>query len=165
MKQIARFLILMMFAVGLTTLISWGLMDHSRKSGWMLVPYRVRHHGELHRVLSHAFVHADWMHLLFNMYVLYEFGQTVALELAGTALGGFWGGLWVAVGEPFCWGVLPESVKACSKTLANISFLFMCLLHFKVQWIPQNPLKSVLGTQLWRPLWTSGSLWGPKRDV
>ena len=77
--------------VGLTTLISWGLMDQSRKSGWMLVPYRVRHHGEVHRVLSHAFVHADWMHLLFNMYVLYEFGQTVAVELAGTALGGFWG--------------------------------------------------------------------------
>ena len=81
--------------VGLTTLISWGLMDQSRKSGWMLVPYRVRHHGEVHRVLSHAFVHADWMHLLFNMYVLYEFGQTVAVELAGTALGGFGGFTWL----------------------------------------------------------------------
>ncbi len=77
--------------IGLTALLSWGLMDKSRKSAWMLVPYRVMYHREWYRVLSHAFVHADWMHLLFNMYVLFEFGQTVALELTGKPLGGFLG--------------------------------------------------------------------------
>ena len=47
----------------------------------MLSPYQVRHFQEYRRVFSHAFVHADWMHLAFNMFVLYEFGSTVARDL------------------------------------------------------------------------------------
>ena len=33
--------------------------------------------------------HADWMHLAFNMFVLYEFGQTVAMELSFLGWMGF----------------------------------------------------------------------------
>lgn len=32
---------------------------------------------EWYRFLTHAFLHADWMHLFFNMYVLYMFGGMV----------------------------------------------------------------------------------------
>ena len=38
-------------------------------------PYRVLHSGEWYRIFSHALIHADWMHLLVNMYVLYQFGS------------------------------------------------------------------------------------------
>lgn len=41
----------------------------------MFSPYLVKHRGEWPRFLTHAFIHADWMHLFFNMYVLYNFGQ------------------------------------------------------------------------------------------
>ncbi|MBN2746774.1 MAG: rhomboid family intramembrane serine protease [Bacteroidales bacterium] len=40
-------------------------------------PYMIAHHKEWYRFLSHGFVHADWIHLLFNMYVLWEFGKLV----------------------------------------------------------------------------------------
>ncbi|MFA9391679.1 MAG: rhomboid family intramembrane serine protease [Prolixibacteraceae bacterium] len=37
-------------------------------------PYLVYHRLQLQRLLSHSLVHADWSHLLVNMYVLYVFG-------------------------------------------------------------------------------------------
>jgi len=40
-------------------------------------PYLIKHYKEWWRFVSHAIVHADWMHLLINMYVLYSFGKIV----------------------------------------------------------------------------------------
>lgn len=39
----------------------------------MFSPYRVKHHGEWYRAFTHAFIHKDYMHLFFNMFVLYNF--------------------------------------------------------------------------------------------
>lgn len=38
-------------------------------------PYAVMHQKEYYRLVSHALVHADWGHLIINMYVLYMFGE------------------------------------------------------------------------------------------
>lgn len=38
-------------------------------------PYLVYHNRQYYRLISHAFVHADWLHLFVNMFVLYSFGQ------------------------------------------------------------------------------------------
>jgi len=43
----------------------------------MFSPYIIRTNKEWHRFLSHALLHADWIHLLMNMYVLYIFGTLV----------------------------------------------------------------------------------------
>lgn len=40
-------------------------------------PYIINERREWHRFFTHALVHADWIHLLFNMYVLYSFGNIV----------------------------------------------------------------------------------------
>jgi membrane associated rhomboid family serine protease len=40
-------------------------------------PYQVYHRKEYYRLVSHAFIHADWMHLIVNMIVLYSFGTNV----------------------------------------------------------------------------------------
>ncbi|MDA3879717.1 MAG: rhomboid family intramembrane serine protease [Prolixibacteraceae bacterium] len=40
-----------------------------------LSPYRVKESKEYYRLLSHGVIHADWAHLLVNMYVLYMFGK------------------------------------------------------------------------------------------
>lgn len=50
-------------------------------------PYQVWHRKEIYRLLSHSLVHADWVHLFVNMFVLYSFGTAVEyyfsqLELA-----------------------------------------------------------------------------------
>ena len=42
-------------------------------------PYRVYHRKEYYRLISHGFVHADWMHLIINMIVLYSFGTAVEM--------------------------------------------------------------------------------------
>ncbi len=39
--------------------------------------YLIHTNKEWHRFLTYGFVHADWMHLLVNMFVLYSFGQIV----------------------------------------------------------------------------------------
>lgn len=38
-------------------------------------PYRVKEHNEWYRVVSHAFVHGDYTHLLVNAFVLWQFGS------------------------------------------------------------------------------------------
>ena len=40
-------------------------------------PYQVVHRKEWWRLLSHGFLHADWVHLIVNMLVLYSFGRNV----------------------------------------------------------------------------------------
>lgn len=40
-------------------------------------PYSIVRNKEWHRFVTHAFVHADFTHLLVNMYVLYNFSNTV----------------------------------------------------------------------------------------
>lgn len=37
-------------------------------------PYSAKHHKRWYNVITHAFVHADYIHLFFNMFVLYSFG-------------------------------------------------------------------------------------------
>ena len=40
-------------------------------------PYMVKNKNQTYRFLTHAFVHADWMHLFVNMFVLLSFGRIV----------------------------------------------------------------------------------------
>jgi len=42
-------------------------------------PYIVQERNEFWRFLTYGFVHADWMHLFINMFVLYSFGRAVEL--------------------------------------------------------------------------------------
>ncbi len=39
--------------------------------------YQIKHNRESWRFLTYALVHAGWLHLLINMWVLYSFGQIV----------------------------------------------------------------------------------------
>jgi membrane associated rhomboid family serine protease len=40
-------------------------------------PYVIYQRGQWYRFITSGFIHADWMHLLLNMFVLYTFGQIV----------------------------------------------------------------------------------------
>ncbi len=40
-------------------------------------PYMVKNKNQTYRFFTHAFVHADWMHLIVNMFVLYSFGSVL----------------------------------------------------------------------------------------
>jgi membrane associated rhomboid family serine protease len=40
-------------------------------------PYAIRHNGQGWRFFTYGLVHADWIHLFINMFVLYSFGKAV----------------------------------------------------------------------------------------
>jgi membrane associated rhomboid family serine protease len=47
-----------------------------------LNPYQVYHANQWYRVVSHGFLHADWIHLFVNMIVLFSFGEAVEQHLS-----------------------------------------------------------------------------------
>lgn len=55
-------------------------------------PYTVKQNGEWYRFISHGFIHADWMHLGINMFVLYQFGNIIETYFA-SMFGGLQGKL------------------------------------------------------------------------
>lgn len=67
-----------------------------------LSPYRVIHAREWYRIISHGFVHADWMHLFVNMFTFWSFGEYIeqAFGYLGFSSGAFlilyFGGMIVA---------------------------------------------------------------------
>ncbi|MDR1172469.1 MAG: rhomboid family intramembrane serine protease [Bacteroidales bacterium] len=42
-------------------------------------PYQVWHRKEWYRIITHGFLHADWVHLIINMLVLFSFGRTIEM--------------------------------------------------------------------------------------
>ena len=46
----------------------------------LFIPYRIKHQNEYHRFITHAFIHADFPHLAFNMMTLYFMGEYLYVE-------------------------------------------------------------------------------------
>ncbi|HUT31254.1 MAG TPA: rhomboid family intramembrane serine protease [Sedimentisphaerales bacterium] len=46
---------------------------------YIFSPEHILRHKQYYRLVSSGFLHADWMHLLFNMYSLYSFGSIIEL--------------------------------------------------------------------------------------
>ena len=67
---------MILFIVILTSGISiYAFYNQNLIDQLSLKPYLVYHRFHVHRILTHSLVHADWTHLIINMYVLYIFGQ------------------------------------------------------------------------------------------
>ena len=64
--------------VAATVLVSW-LAFNNRKlvDRLILWPPAIDRQRQYDRLLTHGFIHADWMHLLFNMITLWSFGAVV----------------------------------------------------------------------------------------
>lgn len=64
-----------------TGLISYyGFNHNSWRNQWLFVPYEISRGNKLIGLVSHAFIHADWTHLLFNMLSLFAMGEYLASE-------------------------------------------------------------------------------------
>lgn len=62
----------------ITVLISISAFSNSTLKGkFILYPRVMNSASEYYRLLTSGFIHADWMHLIFNMYALYAFGEYV----------------------------------------------------------------------------------------
>lgn len=62
----------------ITSIVSvYSFSNPSTLNKFLLNPFNVVNDKQFYRVFSHMFIHADWVHLFFNMYVLYVFGTTI----------------------------------------------------------------------------------------
>jgi len=61
--------------IGITVIVSL-IAFNNRELKYKLTfsPYTCKHHNKWYNVLTHGFVHGDYMHLIFNMFVLFSFG-------------------------------------------------------------------------------------------
>ncbi|WP_240098849.1 rhomboid family intramembrane serine protease [Thermomonas flagellata] len=61
-----------------TVLVSWRAFgDRALLERLLLWPPAIERRRQYERLLTYGFVHADWMHLLFNMVTLWSFGTAV----------------------------------------------------------------------------------------
>lgn len=67
-----------------------GFNNNKWTSKFIMWPYGVKRQKEYYRFISSGFLHADFIHLFFNMFTLYSFGGAIEIyfkvfELGGTA--------------------------------------------------------------------------------
>ena len=80
----------------ITTLTAWFIWPEYQRDG-MLFPYQVVHEKKWYQLFTSGFLHADFMHLAFNMFTLYFFGpylETILGPIGFTSL--YVGGLIVS---------------------------------------------------------------------
>jgi membrane associated rhomboid family serine protease len=68
------------------------------KNKLIMWPYGVKRTHSYYRFISSGFLHADFMHLFFNMFTLYFFGKNLELILNYYAIGGNWAFLGIYFG-------------------------------------------------------------------
>ena len=75
----------------MTGLISYQSFENAEmRSKLILHPFTIKREGDWYRLLTSGFIHADWGHLLINMYVLYTFGEYIEIRFGnifGESLG------------------------------------------------------------------------------
>lgn len=73
-----------LIATLITSLSAWYVFPHFFEEG-MLRPYYTIHEKRWYQVITSGFLHADFMHLLFNMFTFFIFGPYVE-QLLGTPI-------------------------------------------------------------------------------
>jgi membrane associated rhomboid family serine protease len=51
-------------------------------------PYGVKRYNQYYRFITSGFIHANWVHLIFNMFTLYFFGRVIETYFTMLGLGG-----------------------------------------------------------------------------
>ena len=67
-------ILLTLITVGISI---WAFKSRQLVAKLILSPYAVVHNKQWYRIITHAFIHADWAHLIFNMIALWSFGMAV----------------------------------------------------------------------------------------
>lgn len=65
-----------------------GFSNADMVSKTIMWPYGVKRQGQYGRFITSGFLHADFMHLFFNMFTLYFFGRNLEFAFAQYGLGG-----------------------------------------------------------------------------
>lgn len=69
--------------VAVTVLVSWLAFNNPRLAERLILwPPAIDRGKQYDRLVTHGFIHADWMHLLFNMITLWSFGGAMEMFFA-----------------------------------------------------------------------------------
>ena len=138
----------------LTALISYQAFNHiAFREKLLFHPYVIKEQGEWYRFLTSGFIHADWTHLIVNMYVLYQFGPIIEHYLSNT--------FGVAIGRVsfivfYLSGIVIASVpsyfkhqnnpyyRALGASGATSAVVFAFILFFPWEWFLFPPMPAVL---------------------
>ena len=114
--------------IGVTAAISiWCFSNRELKYKLTFSPYAARHQKKWYNVVTHAFVHADYIHLIFNLFVLYSFGfqksafGDYGLEADFIRFFGQFGQIWFVL--LYLGGILFATVPAFYKHSDNPNYL------------------------------------------
>ena len=106
--------------VVMTGILSYQAFENPRMRGRMLfIPDVINRMGEYDRFLTHGFIHADWMHLLINLFVLYQFGE-IAEQYFKAAFGPLVGAILYTV--LYIGGIVVSSIPSYVKHKENRMF-------------------------------------------
>lgn len=125
----------------------------------MFNAYQIKHHKEWYRFFSNGLIHADWMHLIFNMYVLYIFGQAVEDGFKHVAIYGAKGPLFYVL--LYVLGIAMSSLYSYEKNkdnpyynalgasgaVSSVTFAFIVLAptaELKIIFLPFLPLPAYI---------------------
>lgn len=81
--------IIIVIVTGLISYYAFNRIDMKRQL--MLYPFAIKSRGEYFRFLTHGFIHANWSHLLINLFVLWQFGSVCEKYIF--SFSGQWGNL------------------------------------------------------------------------
>lgn len=73
------FTLLIILFTAITSVIAFS--NHELLDKLKFNAYSIKHSRQWYRFVSHGLVHADWIHLLINMLVLYSFGNNIVEPL------------------------------------------------------------------------------------
>ena len=132
--------------------------NSSVKKELILSPYKVLHEKKVWLLITHAFIHADFLHLFFNMYVLYMFGPYLELYFEYNASLGF-----ISYILFYILSAIFATIPALYKNGNNPNYLSLgasgAVSAVVFAYIVLNPLRE-LGIILLPGIWIPGFIFG-----
>ncbi len=75
--------------IAINVVISFiGFSNENLINRFILWPYQMKRSNQFYRFVTSGFIHADWMHLIFNMFSFYFFGSAIEVYFSQYGLGG-----------------------------------------------------------------------------
>ena len=148
------------FAIILTTcivsIISFNNINVKKEL--ILSPFKVLNEKKVWLLITHAFIHADYLHLFFNMYVLYMFGPYLELYFEYNASLGF-----ISYILFYILSAIFATIPALYKNGNNPNYLSLgasgAVSAVVFAYIVLNPLRE-LGIILLPGIWIPGFIFG-----
>ncbi len=152
--------------IGITCVVSWIAFNNRKLADRLILwPPAIDKHRQYDRLLTYGFIHADFMHLLFNMITLFFFGPLIERLMSGI-------GVWVFPVfylSALVVSILPTYLKnqknpnylslGASGAVSAVLFAFILLQPWQLIFVFFIPLPAIV----FAVLYLGYSIWMDKR--